>query len=78
METITDLKAKEYDLDTMTTGDFSVSYQISSNMYHNFLDQQSENILRNDGSIAKAFKQFLKIEIERVLIKFCKDQKKLL
>ena len=38
MEMITDLSAKEYDLDTMTTADYSVSYEITSKMYHKFLD----------------------------------------
>ena len=62
------IKELRYDLDTVTVDDFAVELEISIKQYKQFLKQylKDDEALEN-GSVAVAFKKYLKNKIETVL-----------
>jgi len=56
-----DLDTKEYDLSTVSAGDYTVEMDISESQYYDFVAEHKAVIDEKfEGSIARAFKDFLK------------------
>jgi len=59
-----DLDTKEYDLLNVTAGDYTVELDISDSQYDDFV-KKHKNVIKEefDGSVARAFKYYLKNDI---------------
>ena len=49
IENYCDLKAKQYDLDTVTVGDYSVEMDISDKQYQSYKNQYEQNEINFGG-----------------------------
>lgn len=63
------IKALDYDLTTVTAGDFTVELKITKTMYNNFINNiyKQQDKYKNYGGASRAFKYYLADELERRL-----------
>jgi len=75
MQSTSKLEQKTYDMNTITAADFTVEFDITKEMYDNFVENEykvkkkegTDELLYKGMSAVRAFKKELKTDVEREL-----------